>query len=145
MGMSATESTMARAFSLEAAAGKTMESATSEITVSEINFSQRTVSKNVLQYADDMAAGKWDWNKSGPIRIMEQDGKWVSYDNRRLMGAQLANLKTAPHEIVKPNDIMPGSKKTWAKAFEDRFGDIRNINNGGTVPRGGLKTQPKIK
>lgn len=59
-----------------------------------------------------MKAGNWDWSKSGPIRIMQQDGRWVSYDNRRLMAAQQAGLKDIPCEVVDPKTIMPGSKKT---------------------------------
>ena len=111
----------------------------------EINFSQRTVSGNVEKYTADMKAGKWDWNKSGPIRIMKQDGKWVSYDNRRLMAAQNAGLDNIPYRVVNPNAIMPGSKKTWAEAFQKRFDDVRNVEAGGAVPRGGLSSQPTIK
>ncbi len=111
---------------------------------SKINFSQRTVSGNVSQYVDDMVAGKWDWSRSGPIRIMKQDGKWVSYDNRRLMAAQQAGLKDIPFEVVDPKAIMPGSKKTWEQAFRKRFNDGRNLDAGGVVPSGGLSTQPSI-
>jgi len=111
---------------------------------SDINFSQRTVSGNVENYVSDMKAGNWDWSKSGPIRIMQQNGKWVSYDNRRLMAAQQAGLKDIPFEIVDPKAIMPGSKKTWEQAFGKRFNDRRNIDAGGAVPTGGLTTQPNI-
>ena len=110
-----------------------------------INFSQRTVSGNVEKYVADMKAGKWDWSKSGPIRIMKMDGKWVSYDNRRLMAAQRAGLDNIPYKVVKSNDIMPGSKKTWSQAFQKRFNDQRNIEAGGAVPNGGLSSQPIIK
>jgi hypothetical protein len=110
----------------------------------EINFSQRTVSENVNQYIADMKAGNWDWNKSGPIRIMEMNGKYVTYDNRRLMAAQQANLNSIPFEIVKAKDIMPGSKKTWEQAFKNRFNDPRNLEAGGIVPAGGLSSQPKV-
>jgi len=112
------------------------------IAPSEINFSQRTVSGNVEQYVRDMKAGNWDWSKSGPIRIMQQDGKWVSYDNRRLMAAQQAGLKDIPYEVVDPKAIMPGSKKTWEQAFRKRFNDRRNLEAGGAVPSGGISTQP---
>jgi RHS repeat-associated protein len=111
---------------------------------SSINFSQRTVSDNVEQYVSDMKDGNWDWGKSGPIRVMEMDGQMVSYDNRRLMAAQQAELKNIPVQEVNPNEIMPGSNKTWAEAFKKRFNDPRNSAAGGTVPNGGLKTQPKI-
>jgi len=110
----------------------------------EVNFSQRTVSGNVEKYVADMKAGKWDWNKSGPIRVMEIDGKIVSYDNRRLMAAQQAGLKDIPYKVVKPTDVMPGSKKTWSQAFQKRFNDSRNVEAGGAVPNGGISAQPKI-
>lgn len=114
------------------------------LSVKQINFSQRTVSGNINQYISDMKLGKWDWTKSGPIRIMKMDGKWVSYDNRRLMAAQQAGLENIPYKIVKPGDIMPGSKKTWSQAFQKRFNDSRNVQAGGVVPNGGLSSQPKI-
>ncbi len=120
-------------------------SVTKELNPNKINFSQRTVSGNVEQYVADMKAGKWDWKKSGPIRIMEIGGKWVTYDNRRLMAAQQAGLKSIPYLVVKPTDIMPGSKITWATAFTKRFNDPRNVKAGGYVPNGGLSSQPKIK
>ncbi len=110
----------------------------------QINFSQRTVSGNVNQYIDDMKAGTWDWDKSGPIRIMKIDDKWVSYDNRRLLAAQKAGLPSIPYQVVKAEDIMPGSKKTWTQAFEKRFKDGRNVEAGGVVPNGGLSSQPKV-
>jgi uncharacterized protein RhaS with RHS repeats len=108
----------------------------------EINFSQRTVSSNVAQYADDMANGAWDWSRSGPLRVMEREGKWVSYDNRRLMGAQQAGANV-PVQIVQPGELMrPGV--TWEEAFQARFADPRNVSAGGVVPNGGLSTQPTI-
>jgi len=109
-----------------------------------VSFSQRTVSGNVHQYADDMANGKWDWERSGPIRVMERDGRLVSYDNRRLMAAQQAGLDDIPIEMVQPQDIMPGSKMTWDKAFQRRFSDPRNVRAGGVVPNNGLQAQPSI-
>ncbi|MEO6315866.1 MAG: hypothetical protein ABIU63_17745 [Chitinophagaceae bacterium] len=48
-------------------------------------------------------------------------------------------------KIVQPNDIMPGSKKTWQKAFEVRFNRKINRENGVPVPLGGLKSKPKIQ
>jgi RHS repeat-associated protein len=110
----------------------------------EINFSQRTVSANVRQYADDMAAGNWDWSRSGPLRITERDGQWVSYDNRRLMAAQQAGLGEVPVQVVQPGELMPGSSLTWEQAFTRRFTDPRNVQAGGVVPNPGLPTQPSI-
>jgi RHS repeat-associated protein len=121
------------------------QAVTKGIAPSEVNFSQRTVHGNVEQYVLDMKAGNWDWSKSGPIRIMQQDGQWVSYDNRRLMAAQQAGLKDIPYEVVDPKAIMPGSKKTWEQAFMKRFNDRRNLDAGGAVPQGGLSNQPSIQ
>lgn len=103
---------------------------------SQINFSQRSVSSNVGQYADDMANGAWDWSRSGPLRVMEREGGWVSYDNRRLLGAQQAGLDAVPVEVVS------GAK--WERAFQTRFGDPRNVSAGGAVPNAGLPTQPVV-
>ncbi len=110
----------------------------------DLNFSQRSVGPGADQYQQSMENGTWDWDRSGPLRVMDQNGQLVSYDNRRLMAAQKAGLDSVPIEKVNPNDIMPGSKKTWAKAFEQRMNDPRNIAEGGRVPEGGLKSQPKI-
>lgn len=89
-----------------------------------------------------MASSNWDWGRSGPLRVMEQDGKLVSYDNRRLLAAQEAGLPKVPIEIVDPKAIMPGSKKTWREAFDKRMRDRRNVAAGGVVPEGGLKEKP---
>lgn len=109
-----------------------------------LNFSQRTVADNVDQYTRDMADGKWDWKRSGPLRVIDQGGQLVSYDNRRLLAAQRAGVSLVPIEVLNPEATMPGSKKTWAKAFESRTNDPRNIAAGGAVPRGGLRAQPTV-
>jgi len=111
----------------------------------EINFSQRSVSENVVKYTEDMKSGNWDWSKSGPLKVMERDGQWVSYDNRRLMAAQNAGLDSVPVQVVKPYDLVPGKSIVWEKAFTDiRFNDPRNIKLGGPVPNSGLGVQPEI-
>jgi len=108
-----------------------------------LNFSQRTVSDNIDKYAQDMKEGKWNWERSGPLRVVEQDGQLVSYDNRRLLAAQRAGVKV-PIEVVNPAATMPGSKKTWGRAFDARMNDSRNKAGGGSVPRGGVRTQPNV-
>jgi RHS repeat-associated protein len=95
----------------------------------DINYSQRTVSEVRV----------FDADKYKPIRVMEVDGQLVSYDNRRLLSAQNAGLESIEVELVKGDNIMPGSKKTWNEAFQKRFNDPRNIEAGGTVPNKGLK------
>ncbi len=72
------------------------------------------------------------------------ESKVVSYDNRRLLSAQNAGLESLDVELVKGDDIMPGSKKTWNKAFQKRFNDPRNIEAGGVVPNKGLKEKPSL-
>lgn len=115
----------------------------SALNPNQINFSQRTVSENVEQYTGDMANGNWDWARSGPLRVMLQNGRWVSYDNRRLMAAQNAGLTSVPVEVVQPNS--PGLRgMTWRENFAERFIDRRNLRNGGPVPYGGLSSQPSI-
>jgi hypothetical protein len=89
-----------------------------------------------------MEANKWDWSRSGPLRVMDVDGQLVTYDNRRLRAAQQAGLPTVPVEVVDPDAIMPGSKKTWRQAFQRRRNDPRNVAAGGPVPEEGLKEQP---
>ncbi|HEX5718823.1 MAG TPA: RHS repeat-associated core domain-containing protein, partial [Thermoanaerobaculia bacterium] len=110
----------------------------------EINFSQRTVNQNVRQYTADMAAGEWNWSRSGPIRVMERDGQWVTYDNRRLMAAQNAQLPEIPVQVVQPGDLVPGTTRTWEEAFQARFSDSRNVDAGAVVPNKGLSAQPAI-
>ena len=117
------------------------ESLPTSLSPNSINFSQRTVSSNVAQYADDMVAGRWDWSRSGPLRVMEKEGGgWVSYDNRRLLAAQQAGLESVPVQVVRGGDMMSPSR-TWAEAFTRRFNDPRNVP---AVPAGGLPTQPTI-
>ncbi len=113
-----------------------------EVNPGLINFSQRTVAEN--DYAGKMSSNQWDWGKSGPLRVMEVDGQYVSYDNRRLLAAQLAGLEKVPIEIVDPHAIMPGSKKTWEKAFWQRRNDRRNIEAGGVISRQGVKDRPRV-
>lgn len=118
-----------------------------QVDPNNINFSQRTVTcdgpKGANTYQTAMEGGKWDWNQSGPLRVMEVDGQLVSYDNRRLVAAQRAGLDSVPVEIVNPDDIMPGSNKTWGRAFQQRRNDPRNVAKGGAVPEEGVKEQPE--
>lgn len=75
---------------------------------------------------------------------MERNGQLVSYDNRRLLVAREAGLSEVPVEMVEPNAIMPGSKKTWEKQYRKRFRDGRNQAFGGDVPNTGLSTEPVV-
>jgi hypothetical protein len=100
-----------------------------------INFSQRTVSEIRV----------FNQNLYEPIRVMNVDGQLVSYDNRRLLSAQRAGLKNLEVTEVKPDDIMPDSKKTWEKAFDQRLNDKRNVPKGEKAPKAGWKEQPDLE
>lgn len=102
----------------------------------DINFSQRTVSENVYKFIGDMHSGKWNWNRSGPLKIMKRGNHWVSYDNRRLLAAQMVGLSVVPVTEVRG--------KEWNDLFKNRFGSSKNRKAGGIVPDSGLKKQPKI-
>ncbi len=115
-----------------------------KIDPNKVNFSQRTVSSDVNKYTSDMSTGKWDWDRSGPLTVMERDGQLVSYDNRRLMAAQQAGLGQVPIQLVKPNDLRPSGTQTWEQSFRDRFKDKRNGWAGGVVPNTGLKDKPSV-
>ncbi len=119
------------------------ESVPSALNPAEINFSQRTVSANVQQYTADMANGNWNWSRSGPLRVMQQDGQWVSYDNRRLMAAQNAGVNSVPVQVVQPTAVGPNGM-TWGDAFNARFNHPWNVQSGGPVPPTGLSSQPTI-
>ncbi|WP_165987529.1 RHS repeat-associated core domain-containing protein [Streptomyces sp. YIM 98790] len=107
----------------------------------EINFSQRTISPN--DYAEQMRNNQWDWDRSGPLRVMERDGQLVTYDNRRLDAAREAGVRV-PIERVDPNAPFPDSStgKTWEEKFQQRFRDPRNRRAGGVVPNTGLSERP---
>ncbi|MDX2087889.1 MAG: DUF6531 domain-containing protein [Kofleriaceae bacterium] len=110
-----------------------------------VNFSQRTVGPEVHSYTKAMREGQWDWNRSGPLRVMQVGDQYVSYDNRRLMAAQNAGLKKVPIVVVDPDSTMPGSKSRWADKFKSRRHKAMNLLNGMPVPPEGLKQQPKVE
>lgn len=98
---------------------------------STINYSQRTVSEVRV----------FDINKYEPIRVIEVDGQLVSYDNRRLLAAQNANLGSLTVDLLDKNDIAiskEGKQTTWWQRFQKRYADKRNIKAGGVVPDTGL-------
>lgn len=72
------------------------------------------------------------------------DGQLVSYDNRRLAASRLSEKETIPLDVVDPQAIMPGSKKTWQQAFDKRRNMEINRVNGNSVPPKGLPGLPKI-
>lgn len=122
----------------------TLMAATRYVDPQEINFSQRTVGSDIYQYAKAMKEGKFDWNRSGPIIVMYQDGKLVSYDNRRLMAARMSGVKSIPVKVVDPNATMPGSTMTWGEALSKKLDSPKNIKTGGTLPKHGTNDIPGV-
>jgi RHS repeat-associated protein len=99
-----------------------------------INFSQITVSPN--NYEDLMRNAQWDWPRS-PLTAIERGGKIVSFDNRRLMAARQAGLKTVPVILVKETDLRPETGRAWGDEFDKRL--KRN-----TLPPTGTGDNPAI-
>lgn len=88
----------------------------------------------------------FDTKKYTPIQVMIVDGQMVSYDNRRLLAAQNANLGSLEVQILDANGPHPASTKgkTWKQQFKKRFNDVRNKLAGGVVPDKGLKQKPTL-
>ncbi|CAI0914759.1 Uncharacterized conserved protein [Serratia entomophila] len=112
------------------------------VNLSDINFSQRTISAN--DYAEIMRKGQWDWGRS-PLNVLAVDGQLVTYDNRRLDAALEAGVDKVSVQRVDPNAVHPSSStgKTWWDKFQERFKDRRNVKAGGVVSNQGLSTRPK--
>ena len=118
-----------------------------------LNFSQRTMSrhtKNCISLKDTTESMKgygYDLSKGDPLNVMDVDGQLISYDNRRLLAAQNAELKKVPINVVNPDDVHPDSTtgKTWRQQFDKRRNDKRNRASGGSVPEQGLKAKPLCK
>lgn len=108
-----------------------------------INFSQRTISRN--DYADRMRDGEWDWTRPGAgLTVMEVNGQLVSYDNRRLDAAREIGKPVTIHR-VNPNDPYPPSPNgvTWKEAFRKRMNSGLNRDaQGNPVPPEGLTERP---
>jgi RHS repeat-associated protein len=117
----------------------------------DVNFTQRTVSKKlsdgtpISELTKSMEKNGFDLSKGKPLNVMIVDGQMVSYDNRRLLAAQNANLDKVPINIVDPDAVHPDSTtgKTWRDKFAERRNDKRNKQNGGVVPEKGVKAQPR--
>lgn len=96
-----------------------------EVNPNNVNYLQRTVSEIRV----------FDVNKYEPIRVMYADGQLVSYDNRKLISVQNAQLDKLKVDLVNENDIMPVClKRLGKKHFKKRFEAPRNIEAGGIVP-----------
>lgn len=113
----------------------------------KIRFSQHSVTgggpKGAKTYTAAMKAGEWDWARSGPLRVINQGGKMVSYDNRRLYAARFSKTKCVPIQEVNRGDPHPDSTtgKTWGEKFDQRMSDPRN---NPAVPFGGSPRPPAL-
>jgi RHS repeat-associated protein len=110
-----------------------------------INFSQRTISGN--DYADQMRAGTWDWERPGTaLRVMEVNGQLVTYDNRRLDAALEVDSTRVPITRVDPAapDGISTAGRTWQQAFTKRLNDPRNARAGGRLPPEGTSERPTV-
>lgn len=109
-----------------------------------VSYTQRSINRNAETYRGDMGrVGGWDWDRSGPLRVMNVNGQLVSYDNRRLWAAQMTrnvNPKV-PVIVVDPNGPSDVRGLTWAQAFKQRREDSRNKV---PVPEQGVKTKPRF-
>ncbi|MCF6402651.1 Hint domain-containing protein [Chitinophaga filiformis] len=72
-----------------------------------LRFSQGYVGEEVYEYVEIMKANKWDWTKS-PLEVAEIDGYLVSLDNRRLLAAQMADVKEVSIRVVTLDAPRPG-------------------------------------
>ena len=111
----------------------------------DINYSQRTVSE--IRVFDPSKIRVFDPSKYEPINVINVDGQMVTYDNRRLLAAQNAELNTLEINTVQADEPFPLSekKKTWWDKFKERYKDKRNIAAGGIVPDKGLKEKPVLE
>jgi hypothetical protein len=75
---------------------------------------------------------------------MRQNGKYMTYNNRRVMAARKAKVKCIPINEVDPNSVHADSTtgRTWEQKFKTRMNDKLNPT---PVPYGGLPTLPNIR
>jgi hypothetical protein len=110
-----------------------------------LRFSQGYVGEAVHDYVKDMKAGLWDWSRS-PLEVAEIDGNLVSLDNRRLLAAQMANVKEVSIRIVKLDAPRPAGGtygKNLAKKLFSRPEDYPEYDRIDLRPYGTFN-QPQI-
>lgn len=86
-----------------------------------------------------MRDGDWNWNlrpethpDPSALRVANINGQLVSFDNRRLLAAQNAELKLLPAIEVDLNAIRPGTDITWGESLKRR---LNSKPKGVDVPR----------
>jgi hypothetical protein len=110
-----------------------------DVAPTNLKFSQRDVlpftgdkSMTIDQLADSMKTNGW---KGDALNVVElPDGTMVSTDNRRLLAAQKAGLKTVPIAYHLPEEAIPPER---APGFELE-NNIRQLDDG-TLVKGGNK------
>jgi hypothetical protein len=95
---------------------------------STINYSQAYVTGETQAYEQAMRDGTWDWNRTSRsgnnvavLTVAEVDGQLVSFDNRRLLAAQNAEIKQVAIRRVNLSDIKPGTTITWQESLTRRL------------------------
>jgi hypothetical protein len=75
-----------------------------------------------------MAVGMWIWDRypdehqtPSALRIASINGRFGSFDDRRLYAVQEARLKRIPVIQVNLDDIRPTTNMTWRKSFDNRL------------------------
>ncbi|MCF6402657.1 DUF6531 domain-containing protein [Chitinophaga filiformis] len=110
-----------------------------------LNFSQGYVGHQVEEYAQLMREGNWEWERS-PLEVAEIDGHRVSLDNRRLMAAQMADVKKVPIRIVNLDDPRPDGgtyRSNLEKKLNSKPKKRPDLQKADLRPHGSPK-QPKI-
>lgn len=104
-----------------------------------INFSQAYVEGETVAYEQAMRDGTWDWNRTSKrgtnvavLTVAEVDGQLVSFDNRRLLAAQNAELSAVPVQRVDLSAIKPGTTITWGESLRRR---LNSAPGGSGLPR----------
>jgi hypothetical protein len=112
---------------------------------STINYSQAYVTSETRGFEQAMRDGSWDWmrtSKSGNnvavLTVAEVDGQLVSFDNRRLLAAQNAELKQVAVQRVNLSDIKPGTTITWQESLNRR---LNSSPKGSGLPKVPLPNQ----
>lgn len=119
-----------------------------------INYSQAYVTKETATYEKSMRDGDWDWNRTSRkgnnvavLNVAEVDGQLVSFDNRRLLAAQNAELDEVKVRRVNLDDIKPGTNITWGESLEKRLNsrpkhrpDLPKVK----LPSNGTPDKPKV-
>jgi RHS repeat-associated protein len=120
---------------------------------STVNYSQAYVTGETQAYEQAMRGNTWDWGRTSAkgnnvavLTVAEVEGQLVSFDNRRLLAAQNAELKQVAVQRVDLNDIKPGTNITWRESLNKR---LNSSPKGSGLPKvqlppQGTREKPKV-